>query len=221
MEAAQPPKSKGKRKRPSGDVLKEVYEEAIQSVVSRESTGRPGTPHRFFQSSWTVAFKESVSNKKTKSENEDRIDTQLYSDKPVVIHKHANELCIVTVGAAREMVERVEFLVKEAPEMSAGERRKRQGKMLQGKVVPDTVTPSTVLARLTLEDGSVELIRAGVWGTILELNHGVNATLLREDPLLDGYLAVILPTGPFPPRQFVTEESDDILGIQRGDETAP
>jgi hypothetical protein len=41
-----------------------------------------------------------------------------------------------------------------------------------------------------------------VWGTILERNHinlQQNPALLQHDPLLDGYLAVVLPTGPFPP----------------------
>jgi hypothetical protein len=71
-------------------------------------------------------------------------------------------------------------------------------------------------------------VHAGVWGTILEINHTLlrpmsdsgsiccsggstsslartGLQLLSEDPLLDGYLAIILPTGPFPPEQKVQE----------------
>jgi hypothetical protein len=39
----------------------------------------------------------------------------------------------------------------------------------------------------------------GVWGTVLEVNPNLSPDLLRKDPDLDGYVAVVLPTGPFPP----------------------
>jgi hypothetical protein len=46
-----------------------------------------------------------------------------------------------------------------------------------------------------------------VLGSIIELNHqfthaqGDMMQLLRKDPFLTGYLAIILPSGPFPPRK--------------------
>jgi hypothetical protein len=100
-------------------------------------------------------------------------------------------------------------VAKEPPSCSAAEKRKRQSKMLRGGKVEHTVTPTTVIANLVLtkndtsgetEGETVEVpLYAGVWGTIVELNHGVTSRLLMEDPLLDGYLAVILPSGQFPP----------------------
>lgn len=167
-----------KRKR-KGDPFKEAYENV--TIVPRESTGRPGSPHCFFNASYEVVGSE---------------------DK-VVIQQHANGLCIVTVGKSRPNVKHVEFLVEEAPESSAGERRKRQSKLLRGDKLADTqglVSPNTILVRLELENGETEDIPAGVWGTVLELNPRLTPELLRDDPLLDGYLAVILPTGSFPPR---------------------
>lgn len=38
-----------------------------------------------------------------------------------------------------------------------------------------------------------------VWGTVLEVNARLNLEILKKDPLLDGYIAIVLPTGPFPP----------------------
>ena len=46
-------------------------------------------------------------------------------------------------------------------------------------------------------------IYAGVWGSLLELHTDVTPEQLTQDPLLDGYMAVILPTGPFPPKECV------------------
>jgi len=45
--------------------------------------------------------------------------------------------------------------------------------------------------------------RCGVWGTVLELNRRLldaeHSSLVLRDPMMEGYLAVVLPTGPFPP----------------------
>jgi hypothetical protein len=100
--------------------------------------------------------------------------------------------------------------VKEGPACSAAEKRKRQSKMLQGKTVDHAVTPSTVIAELVLaEKGQqgpskthptvVVPLRSCVWGTIVELNDRLTPQVLLDDPLLDGFVAIILPSGRFPP----------------------
>ena len=63
--------------------------------------------------------------------------------------------------------------------------------------------------RMNVEDGNNNLdnnnnnnminLYACVWGSILELNRSISPNVLANDPLLDGYLAIILPTGSFPP----------------------
>ena len=79
------------------------------------------------------------------------------------------------------------------------------------------VTPSTVLAKIhcrMVDEGQQQQqqqeeehatmvlpIYAGVWGSLLELHTSLTSTQLTQDPLLDGYVAIILPTGPFPPKE--------------------
>lgn len=210
---------KKKRKRNSRDTLGEAYS-SIKSITARESTGRPGSPHRFFRASFDVKFANSNKGEGGAAANQVE-DGQTGTLEPsssehmaseIVVNQHGNGLCVVTVGTTlRETVDKIEFLVTAAPDTSANERRKRQHKMLQGKKITDVVTPSTVLARLTLENGDKELIRAGVWGTILELNKEVTPTLLKNDPLLDGYLAVILPSGSYPPPSLLISNADKSL----------
>jgi hypothetical protein len=134
---------------------------------------------------------------------------------PQVVHCHVNGLCIVTAGDValwlgthypKKTIKSVQTLAKEPPPFSAAEKRKRQTKMLRGGEVEHAVTPSTILAKLTLTDSDdgrpeddIEIpICAGVWGTIVEVNENLNSKVVLEDPLLDGYIAVILPTGNFP-----------------------
>jgi hypothetical protein len=62
---------------------------------------------------------------------------------------------------------------------------------------------------MTRENGTTIQIPAGVWGTVLELNTNVTPELLKKDPLLDGYLAIIMPTGPFPPPLVVYQSQQD------------
>ncbi len=119
-----------------------------------------------------------------------------------VVHHHVNGLCIVTAGSRlpeKSIIDGIEFVAKEAPTCNAAEKRKRQAKMLKGSKVDDTVSPTTVIAKLNLASGKTVPIFACVWGTILELNHSLTTDVLVDDPLLDGYLAVILPSGKFPP----------------------
>jgi len=143
----------------------------------------------------------------------------------LVVHQHVNGLCIVTAGDVGAWLSslypthnhqtiqnflQIEFVATEAPSCSAAEKRKRQAKMLKGKGnIDHIVTPLTVIAKLIVsnpndDDNIAERtefpLYAGVWGTIIELNHGLSPKVLLDDPLLDGYLAIILPSGSFPPR---------------------
>jgi len=110
--------------------------------------------------------------------------------------------------------------------LSAGEKRKLISKLLKTKTtstrqVPYAIRPGDTLA--TVKTKSVETARvevtdlcSSVFGLVMELNHGyigemanedncnekltkASLSLLQSDPLLDGYLAIILPAGPFPP----------------------
>ena len=111
----------------------------------------------------------------------------------------------------------------DAQASSAAAKRKRQAKMLRGggngskptsngstgeknTTGGGIVTPTTVIAWLHLESDEKEKERnrkipvyANVWGEVVEVNRKLTPRLLQKDPLLDGYIAIILPTGPFPP----------------------
>jgi len=196
---------KNKRKRGGGDAFQDAYQGV--TTTPRESTGRPGTPHAFFKDSYDVQVQKQITN-------ETAADKSTCCSGTVVVHQHANGLCIVTVGdqLLSKDVKDVKLMVQEAPQgMSANERRKRQSKLLRGGTIADQqglTSPNTVLAQVTLENGVSLQIPAGVWGTVLELKTNLTPRLLQEDPLLDGYLAVILPTGSFPPRFRTAHEQD-------------
>ena len=98
--------------------------------------------------------------------------------------------------------------------------------MMKGGTVDDVVHPSTVIAELILEENNnndnnndynkdnntkeiqeketiIIPLYACVWGTIMELNNRNELTpkVLLDDPLLDGHIAIILPSGTFPPER--------------------
>jgi hypothetical protein len=191
-----------KRKR-GGDAYKNAYEN-VSIAPHHFPEDQPGiTPRSFFKDSYDVTISPKQQQEK--------------STCTVVIHQHANGLCVVTVGDAQarsmDQVQSVTFQVQEAPQsMSANNRRKIQQKMLRGSTPADSqgiVTPHTILAHMTCENGTTIQIPAGVWGTVLELNTNVTPELLKKDPLLDGYLAIIMPTGPFPPPLVVYQSQQD------------
>ena len=170
------------KKRQRQDPVQEIYQE-VTCITPRPSTGLPGTPHSFFASSHDVQVLSST----------------------VIVHGHANGLCIVCLNKVSSNVKSIDYLVTAAPDCSAAERRKRQATLLkkgiQSKTICGTVLPSTILANLVLDDGTVQPIHAGIWGTIVEINENMSPELLKRDALLDGYLAIIQPaTGTFPPR---------------------
>jgi hypothetical protein len=177
------------------------------TVSSRKSTGRPDSPHAFFASSHSVDFVE-----KQNDDNE-----QQPPKLPQVVNQHVNGLCVVTVGDAisswlssqypQHILKDIRYVVKEPPTSNASEKRKRQAKMLRGQKVDNTVVPTTTIAEMILVDNGsnnnskekIIPIRSCVWGTIIELNEELSPKVLLDDPLLDGYIAVVLPTGSFPP----------------------
>ena len=188
---------KGKKRQRSENALAKAYEGVKFSPIA--STGRPGTPHRFFKESYTVDFgDESLSPKQ-------------------VVHAHVNGLVIVTAGESipADDMESIKVMVEAADvaSQSAGNKRKQKAKMLKGKNVNDSVSPTDPLATIVLKDGKEVHMRCCAWGSIIEINPNISPELVREDPLLDGYLAVILPSGPFPP--VVMEEE---AAVHKGDD---
>ena len=194
-----------KRKRPFVDTLSTAYSSVsfVPRVLNCEC--RPGSPHFFFSSSYTVKHSDIESGKKEEAGCNSNDDTDVEISQ--VVHQHVNGLCMVTVGdlsiPQSKTLKSIRFIAKEAPPCSNAEKRKRQAKMLKGKgKVDHIVTPSTVIAELVLEertstqetmDGNdtnpkttIIPIRACVWGTILEINNANTPEVLLKDPLLDG-----------------------------------
>lgn len=269
--------TKRQRKRsPAEDPFRVAYRDA--NVTSRPSTGRPGSPHRYFRDSYTVSINTSATtttvieesspseqqlhsmdtrekeegdaNKNTNKESnevvvaninacDDSTATETHKIQSTtmeqVVHHHANGLCIITLGDSlakakaqhdknkqqhdnenkdEMIISGIEFIAKKALGSSAGEKRKHQGKMLRGKSAAQqqqgVVTPATILANIRFENGQIQPIYACVWGNILELNEKVTPEQLQKDPLLGGYLAVVLPTGPFPPYPSVVSNESSI-----------
>ena len=173
---------KRSKKRPFGEITKREY--ASIKFEERQAVEHPRSPHSFFETSHDIIFTDS--------------------DVPVeikqVVHKHRNDLCIVTAGEKiPPNVKSIKFVAGEAPAFSAAQKRKRQTQMLQGQKVDDSVSPSTTLVELELESGDKVALKACVFGTVIELNKNLTPDVLKHDPLLDGFLAIILPSGDFPP----------------------
>ena len=191
-------KSGNKKRRRSSD---DAYQDAYQGFTfeSIPSTGRPGTPHRFFAESYLVKHETTGNNNSATTGIMMRV------------HQHANGLCIVTVDGEnnnnnKELSasdESIQFHARETPEMSTAAKRKRACAMLKGKEqCKDSsigvVRPSDLLLSVIGKQQQLNFLCC-VFGSLLELNRNLTADLLQKDPLLKGYLAVILPAGPFPP----------------------
>jgi hypothetical protein len=176
------------------DAYRKAYENFSYQSVS--SNGCPGSPHRYFESSYIVR------------------STRLpQTSLSIRIHRHANNLCVVTVGdlISEGAIENVQFHHREAPPSSAGNKRKQQSKLLRGKetCASGIVRPNDVLCTVRMSDQSIIEIPCAVWGTVVEVNSSLvsDCARLTQDPLFSGYLAIILPTGPFPPPKGVVDES--------------
>lgn len=177
------------------DAYKKVYENFSYQAVP--ASGCPGSPHRYFASSYTA---------QASTGNSPRIPTMR-------IHRHANNLCVVTAGdlIPEGTIESVRLHHTEAPPSSAGSKRKHQSKLLRGKeaCTLGVVRPDDILCTIRMADQSIVEIPCAVWGTVLEVNSLLKSdcTRLVRDPLFSGYLAVILPTGPFPPPRDEADET--------------
>ena len=177
------------------------------SYIPIPSTGRPGTPHRYFAESYAVRPKTETTDNQAPESPADETLTHM-----PIIHKHANGLLIVTAGRNYEWdkidVHRIKLHPTPAPASSTGSKRKQQSAMLRGKksadAAPGVVRPDDTLCTLETTQqphhaAIVHKMPCAVWGTLLEVNPRLSVDLLKNDPLLSGYLAVVLPTGRFPP----------------------
>ena len=180
------------QKGPKVDNVQVAYQDVKIDQRKEDETRKPGTPHAFFESSWDITAVDKSSTTRTTG---------------TVVHRHANGLIIVTAGSVKEPVQSVKMLVECSPECSQGERRKRVSNLLRkgsknSNLGPGVVRPGTPLCEIQHSGSeSITTVNAGVWGIVMELNINLTPALLEKDPLLDGYLAVILPIGSFPPVQ--------------------
>ena len=208
--------NKGKKRRRSDDALAKAYKGVKFTPI--ESTERPGTPHCYFRESYRVEFLQD-------DEQGESLSSPL--PPPQIVHSHVNGLVVVTAGNSvmqHDTVESIQLLVKKADvaSQSAASKRKQKAKMLRGKNVQDAVFPKDELATVTCREAATTKsipLRCCVWGSVLEVNPNLTPQLLQEDPLLDGYLAVILPSGPFPPKDETLEESKQSPKVAKLEDT--
>mmetsp|Transcript_17158 Transcript_17158/g.32490 ORF Transcript_17158/g.32490 Transcript_17158/m.32490 type:complete len:244 (-) Transcript_17158:2418-3149(-) len=109
-------------------------------------------------------------------------------------------------------IQRFQFQQSVFNSQSVGGKRKRPPRTVNGvgdRDTPGMVRPSDNIAVVTFTDGSILDLKCCVAGTLLDINEKLStsedgakqdgviagSSLLIEDPLLDGYLAVIMPTG--------------------------
>ena len=226
---------RGKRKREArlkqrDNVLEKEY--ASISFMKRPSSGRPATPHRHFDSSYEGRETGGASC----GADDDSSPTSQCGQ---VVHRHANGLCIVTAGdlireACRKssssggdastsvIIKQFDFKIKPVEGQSVGsKRRKMMGKKTKkkgsdvggGESSSGLVRPSDILATAELSCGTSVELKCCVLGTLLEINTRLidKPSFLLSDPLLDGYLGVVMPRGTFPLPTGDTSIADGIL----------
>lgn len=199
---------KASRKRSKNSEALSIYKD--WEFVKWEHSNEPGTPHRYFQDVYTVRRKVNG------------LGGEQYYEQ--VVHRHANGLAIITAGSTVPTALRnlnqdcdevaissfVFHLNASDSPISVGSKRKKARKMKSGQLQSETVKPDDILATGLLSNGQSIELKCCVAGTLLETNINLAATkddlesqqrcksLLETDPLLDGYLAIILPLGDFP-----------------------
>ncbi|GFH49329.1 hypothetical protein CTEN210_05805 [Chaetoceros tenuissimus] len=197
--------SKSGKKRKRKQFSTHNYYDGLQ-FIEREKQEGPGVPHRFFSSSYTVTF-SNIGNPTKKG------NCTVKCQDGQIVHRHANGLAIVTVGdtiqnyldsldeeSTNISIQKVEFMQKVTTSQSVG--GKRRNSKHQNSNTPGSVSPLDTLALVTLSNGEILEMKCCIAGTLLELNTkfttekncNENFSLLMKDPLLDGYLAVILPS---------------------------
>ena len=109
-------------------------------------------------------------------------------------------------------VHNISFMVEITDAQSVGGKRK--GNRLQHGHLDDgnkkrngAVGPSDTVAVVEFSNGTKVEVKSCVLGTVLELNQNLQETpsLLVNDPLLDGFIAVIMPSGPYPPKELLND----------------
>lgn len=220
--------SRSKRKREArlkqkDDALFKEY--AGITFSKRLSSGRPASPHRHFESSYEGRTTSTGANdaKASPSQEFGQVIHRHANGLCVVtagdIIKEACRESGSTGDAsnASSTIKQVDFRIKPAEGQSVGsKRRKRMGKNPKRKRGSDnndngdggdadesssgSTSPSDVLATVELSCGTNVELKCCVLGTLLEINARLQEkpSLLLSDPLLDGYLAVIMPRGRLP-----------------------
>ncbi|KAI9321455.1 hypothetical protein BX666DRAFT_1874706 [Dichotomocladium elegans] len=99
------------------------------------------------------------------------------SNHTLYVRQAPNKVCILGVAHDHAaLLQHQDLAIEFQPKLSAG----------------DNVKPDTVLCELVLGETRYE-VRAHMRGKILEFNPRLTSALLREKPMTEGYLAVILP----------------------------
>ena len=226
-----------KRKRQGHDAYQDAYRGFTFAPVP--STGRPGTPHRFFAESYTVQYEPPLSCDGDRNHVTTRSKSIVTSVvRQMRVHRHANGLCVIATTKKDSMVDHdddddarnnhntvddhrgvlleekgggttpktLQWCCSPIPDLSAAQKRKQISSMLKQKqpnqsLPPGAVRPMDPLVTIqnTAKHNDKVTFPAVVFGSVLELHTELTMDLLRRDPLLKGYLAVILPSGPFPP----------------------
>lgn len=105
------------------------------------------------------------------------------------IARHHNGVCVVCISPLHPLVrlqkkiDRIDYRVQ---------MKEVKGKRKKGGIA---VEHRTKLCSLVCESGEVYSVQCAIKGTLLEYNTALadNPQLVIEDPLMNGYLAVILP----------------------------
>lgn len=204
--------------------LQQARYDGIQ-FTPRDASGRPGSPHRFFSSSYLVSIDSDKAGQTTNADSAISPQMKIQSEGRQVVHRHANGLAIVTVGSLvkdllqkhqsehadssqKIVIKDFKYMPQITSSQSVGGKRKKARKMKGGENSPGIVNPTDILAVVTFSDNTALELKCCVAGTLLELNNKLEMgdtdsrakalLLLSEGALLDGYLAVIMPTAEFP-----------------------
>ena len=85
---------------------------------------------------------------------------------------------------------------------SGSQGKNKKQKAMKSKFKSMFVEPYDPLMEIHFKDGRIQTFYCCVYGSLVELNSNLqqgSAKCLIEDPLMNGYLAIILPMGRFPP----------------------
>ncbi|KAL7533538.1 hypothetical protein ACHAWF_004535 [Thalassiosira exigua] len=150
------------------------------SFRERPASGRPGSPHRYFEKSYDVmTFDDGA------TADDDGGQQLPPSRGSQVVHRHLNGLCVVTAGDVLERataggeveVSSVHYLVgvRKDVQSARGKLRAKRAKRKRGgnggeHCFDGTVSPQDPLCRVTLSDGTTVLLNCCVEGTVVELN---------------------------------------------------